>query len=768
MQYTRFRCVGKSYVGFADKEYHSSPPVGESDNKLSGKSTPPAMTKPGYPNSPFDSTDLNLRLALSIQSGRAALPTRSKSRPLSRNKILFSFGQIVRSYGWENWLITLALVLYLLSRFIGLSDYPIFFFTDEAVQTVSAADLVRDNFHSFEGDLLPTYFYNGYQFNLSFSVYLQLIPYLLFGKSILVTRGVSVLVTALGTLSLALIMKKALKLPHAWMAVLLLSITPAWFLHSRTAFETSLATSFFALFLYFYLMYRTSSPQYIYPAVLMGALVFYSYSPSQVVIGLTALLLLISDWRYHWRQRRVVSRGFGLAILFALPFVRFMISHPQASLNHLHVLNSYWIQPLTIFQKLGRFFQEYLQGLNPLYWYIPNQVDLNRHLMKGYGHVLWITFPFLLIGLGFVISKIRKSEYRTLILALLAAPAGAAMVALGITRALVMVITLAVISAIGLSTTITWLTRKLRFNAWLPSLVIFAMFCGGNIYMTWDALTNGPLWFQDYGLGGMQYGASQIFGAIEQYHAQSQGTNIILSPSWANGTDEIARFFFGDQLPFQMGSISGYEVNHLDLDKNTLFIMIPDEYQDVLKSDKFTNIQVERTLAYPNGKAGFYFVRLQYVDNIDDILEAEREARKVLQERTVQVNQDTVSVKYSYLDMGSIENAFDGNQDTLIRTMEANPLVVEITELTGAPVSWLKARVGGTPTKVTLVLTDVDGNVYNFVQDAEESPTPRDVTFQLDQTYHVISMHVEVLSIYNQEPAHVHLWEISYGTSNAE
>ena len=57
-----------------------------------------------------------------------------------------------------------------------------------------------------------------------------------------------------------------------------------------------------------------------------------------------------------------------------------------------------------------------------------------------------------------------------------------------------------------------------------------------------------------------------------------------------------------------------------------------------------------------------------------------------LQERTLPYNQETISVKYSYLDMGPIENIFDGHQDTLIRTMEANPLVVEITPPQAEPI----------------------------------------------------------------------------------
>jgi hypothetical protein len=70
----------------------------------------------------------------------------------------------------------LSIFTYLCTRFIGLVNFPIFFFTDEAVQTVLAADFVRDHLRNYDGDLLPTFFVNGGQYNLSTSVYLQVIP----------------------------------------------------------------------------------------------------------------------------------------------------------------------------------------------------------------------------------------------------------------------------------------------------------------------------------------------------------------------------------------------------------------------------------------------------------------------------------------------------------------------------------------------------------------------------------------------------------------
>ena len=54
----------------------------------------------------------------------------------------------------------LGLSLYLITHLVGLDDFPIYFFTDEAAQTVLAADFIRDDLHGSEGELLPTYLRN--------------------------------------------------------------------------------------------------------------------------------------------------------------------------------------------------------------------------------------------------------------------------------------------------------------------------------------------------------------------------------------------------------------------------------------------------------------------------------------------------------------------------------------------------------------------------------------------------------------------------------
>jgi hypothetical protein len=178
----------------------------------------------------------------------------------------------------DNTLFLLSGLLFLATRLIGLEKWPIYFFTDEAINPLLAADFIRHGFTDGAGQWFPTYFANGQYLSLSVSVYAQVVPYLLFGFSVFVTRAVSVLVALSGTLAIGLILKDSFKLRFWWLGTLILSIIPAWFLHSRTAFEHVMWVGFYAWFLYFYLRYRQGQPRHILTAFVFGALSFYSYS----------------------------------------------------------------------------------------------------------------------------------------------------------------------------------------------------------------------------------------------------------------------------------------------------------------------------------------------------------------------------------------------------------------------------------------------------------------------------------------------------------
>src|SRR5215216_5322282 len=316
--------------------------------------------------------------------------------------------------------------------------------------------------------LFPTYFRNGDYYNIGFSVYLQWLPVVLFGKSALATRAMSVFVTLIAAVSVGMMLRDVFKLKYWWTGTLFLSITPAWFLHSRTAFETAEFVAFYAGTLCSYLYYRHRSPRYLYLTIFLGALAFYTYSPAQIIIPLTAIGLVISDWRYHWENRRTLLKGLALTAMMALPYVRSAINIPNVPFAQLRILFSYWFEAIPSSAKIGRYVSEFGIGLSPWYWYTPNGTDLSRHLMKGYGNILITTLPFALLGTAHTLRNLRLPAYRTILIALLLSPAAAALVQISITRTLIFVIPAALLTAIGLDQVLGWVEAPKKQIVELP------------------------------------------------------------------------------------------------------------------------------------------------------------------------------------------------------------------------------------------------------------------------------------------------------------
>ncbi len=694
----------------------------------------------------------------------------------------------------------LSIVIYFSTRMINLANFPIYFFTDEAIQTVSAADLVRDHFMSPDGILLPTYFQNGNFYNLSLSVYAQVIPYLLFGKSVIATRSVSVVISLVTAICLALCFKyvgneffnsigksKAASSAAGWWSIVLfLSITPAWFLHSRTAFETVLFCSFFGLYFAFYLLYRYRSPKYIFLVVLFCALAFYSYSPGQVVLAAFTLGLFFSDFRYHWQNRKILCGAIGLGLVFLIPYFRFLSYHSNAPFEHLRNLDSYWMYPIPLSEKILRFLREYLNGLNPYYWFIPNDHDLVRHVMKGYGNLGLFNLPFILIGLIVVLKHLNNSANRTVLLAILSAPMGSALVGIGITRVLVMVIPIIFLAGIGWQQILNWISEPRDQNGvpdhlWhrvffdlrkgishinQPSAqaVLFIILAAVNLYMLWDITYRAPTWFEDYGLYGMQYGSRQIFQDVIPEIIQSDSRNrLFVSSLWANGADVFIRFFLPEEYTkrLMMGSIDAYLSQKQPVDDHTIFILTAEEFRQVLMSPKMRFLGIIKTIPYPNGKDGFYVVRLDYVKNVDEIFAAEKEARRKLIAGDLEIQGNSAHVLYSQINSGQLSDAFDGDVFSLIRGIEANPFIFDFNFSQSLTIQGISADFGSMDFEIKVILYNQQ-HPEGLVLTQTYSGLPPDPHIELlfPEPYRGNHIRLEILSLSHEETAQIHIREI--------
>ncbi len=764
--------------------------------------------------------------AYAVDATGAAIAARApvQNRLLERVRSLFvSFINNIKTSGFS--LFCLALAVYLLTRLIGLAHWPIYYFTDEAMQTNFAVELLKGHF-VWQKEFLPTFFNNAGQYEENFSVYVQIIPYLIFGKSVFVSRAVAALISMLGAVGVALILRRVFRMPLWWSGALILSIIPTWFLHSRTVFEMAESIAFYILFIYFYMRYRTDKPWWLLPSLFFGALSAYTYSGGQPAVAVTGGLLLISDLPYHWRHKKVALAGLATLIIVALPYVRFMILHPSGNKDHLAIVGSYLVDNISLLAKFKLFFAEYLKGFDPRYWYLANPPqgvfhDIIRHLMKGYGHLFLWTLPFTVIGILICLWNIRSSNFRTVLITLLAAPAGGAVSEVTITRVLYMVVPSALLTSLGISWVLGLFLRRdgpelpdflsaardgvagwisapaalratLAERAGLPGVGAFfrrwkeraAHFASGSLglarvpfiaialslflvlgsingYMLWDSVVNGPTWYHDYTLYGMQYGGQQLCSALMTYKEKHPGSNLIVSSSWANGAENIFEYFLPEGFPMRVGTIQEYIQDYIKIDDQDVFVMTPEEYKNALASGRFSDITVIQTLPYPDGTPGFYFTHPVYIANIQDVIAAEKAELAKPVEENLNLGGEIVRVVHSRLDMGSLVNAFDGDSYSVMRSLEDNPLLVEMFFPVSHNFTVFRVHIGGAPTRFTVVLYPADGSdPQTYIAEADRSSDYRDLEIQLPAPVESSHILLKIETIGESAPTHVHVYEL--------
>jgi hypothetical protein len=599
---------------------------------------------------------------------------------------------------------------------------------------------------------------------VSLSVYVHLIPTWLFGKSIFVTRATSVAVAIMGAAGAAIALR-VMRVRFWWVAPLVLAAMPMFFLHARTAFEAIMTASFYACFLCAYLLYRYRSPLYLFVALLFGAATFYAYTAGQGVMLVAGVLLLLSDLRYHLHQRWKLLLGAMLfALLLGLPYVRYRRLHPGVVRSQLEVLNSYWIQPIPLSEKIEIFGRNYLEGLDPRFWFSRKEAEFIRHQMRGMSYIPLAYVPFLVLGAAVCVRNFRRSSaHRAVLFSPLAAPFAGAVAEIDPLRVIAMVVPAALLAVIGIDQIHRWIRRLVPYPA--AAVACAAAFALGAANLTLKALVAGPTWYADYGLYGMQYGAREVFSAIREELARSSDFRIRLSPSWANNPNEFAQFFLtGDERNrVTFGTVDAYLLRRTAFSEKDLHVMTADEYRRAVGSQKVVVDSPVRTLPYPDGTIGFYFARMRYSENADAILEAEREERRKLEETTATLEGRPVTIRHSRLDMGSIPAIFDGRPETLARGLEANPFVLEVLFPTARTVRKVRLSLGAMDlVRVRVRATPEDGSPErSAAAELRNRPASPKLEFPFPGgAVRTRKLRIEIEDVGSGEISHVHVYEL--------
>lgn len=599
-----------------------------------------------------------------------------------------------------------SVLIYLASRLVDLSGFPIYFHGDEAFQIVAGQRLVATGFRNELNVLFPLYFSNGGSWAPLLPVYFHIVSTTLFGTSVETARGTAAVFSTFGVVAATLFARDGLRARTWWAAPLWFTIVPAWFLHSRTTFETVYAVSGFAVFLFFYLKYREGRVAAGYGSVIAAAFTFYTYTNGQLIISLAGVLLALTDLPYHWSQRRHLIPLVAVGVVCLVPYIMFQRAAPDATADQLWRVSSYLVLDIPLAEKARQFAVHYWGGLTPTYWFRPTQLDLGRHLMIGYTHLPQLFAPFILIGIIVSTARMRQPSYRVLLIALITAPIGASLTDVGITRVLAVIVPATLLAVVGLEWLIALASPdgalghfefQRKLNQWAQALTapgvilgrarpgwhamaLFAL--GGSLSLSIfaDAHVNGPTWLTDYGLYGQQWGAVQVFREVVTRARKNPADKFLISSTWANGTDLYLPFFVpalqadGRVL---MANVRDFLGVRRPLDENMVFVMTADEVQLARASRRFGQILIDSTMRYPDGSDAFSFVRLGYSTNFDQIVTEERAARVALRNGQILVNGQRIEARHTLIDAGSLRDIFDGDARTLGRFNGGNPAVLE-------------------------------------------------------------------------------------------
>lgn len=507
-----------------------------------------------------------------------------------------------------------ALLIYTFTRIINIEDFPIYFFCDEAIQAVKAETLINNGFRDEQGNFFPLFFHRFINlYNLGITPYFHIPSIIIFGKQVWATRGTVVIISLFGCIFTALILKNIFKIKRYWLGVLFLAATPLHFLFTRSAFEGGITLTLYAAFLYFYFLYRTRKAYYIFPCVLFAALTFYSYSGIYIPLIVTCLFILLSDLIFHLKNPKTNLIAIILAIILFFPAINLQRNNPNLIGNQLSIYGSYLTKNIPIKEKIATFFNNYLTVYSPKFLFSYHPSYHVRHYIKDYGYFPTWSAPFILLGVLYLLLNIKRSPERALFLSLISASLGGALIEPGSHRILIITILLACLFGLGFQY-LEYLEEKFVKNKLfvnLISLLLFSFLSFQAIYLTYYSLTTGPLWFQDYGLYGMQYGAKQLFREVNKSLDEYQ--KAVVSPDFANAPDIFISYFLSKekQKRTRLASIREF-VLQVSPTENTVMFAIPSEYEILNKSGLFEEVRVKKIIYAPNYQPAFYKLELRY------------------------------------------------------------------------------------------------------------------------------------------------------------
>lgn len=412
----------------------------------------------------------------------------------------------------SKYLLILICVFFLFTRFYKIGEIPSSVYWDEASIGYNAFSIVRTGQDEW-GKFFPLHFRAFGEFKLPVYIY-SVVPFVkLFGLNAFSVRIPAVLFSLVTVILVYLLTKKLFLSENAGLlASFFISVSPWFFIFSRTGYEAMPGLMFYLLGVYLFLLV-SKNYWFFFLAILSFIFSAYSYNSFRVIIPI-AVFLLITFLRKEllkaWKKN-ILLIIVSLAILFLSVIPIYRLYAYDAGGSRLQAVSA----------TSSVFIKNYLEHFSPDFLIFHGDRNL-RSQQAGFGQ--FYLPELLLIPLGiFFIAKI-KSKYRFLpVVLLLIGPLPAAITKESphALRAIATVPFFCILSALGVSVIEKYVRIKL-----VAVIVgsVFLIFFGNyfNAFVNTYPVQSSADW---------QYGYKKIFSDFQ--NSFSNYDSVLISDEYA-------------------------------------------------------------------------------------------------------------------------------------------------------------------------------------------------------------------------------------------
>ncbi|MFH2062170.1 MAG: glycosyltransferase family 39 protein [Candidatus Beckwithbacteria bacterium] len=493
---------------------------------------------------------------------------------------------------WLGLIIILATFL----RFYQLGSNPPSLSWDETAIGWNAKSIFHTRRDEY-GTRLPLVFKSFGDYKAPLYIYLTAPIVGLFGLNMITIRLLSVLAGISAVVVLYLLTEKLTKNQTvALTTVFLLAVTPWSVMLSRGAFEQNLALLFILLNIYFFKL-ALKKPLFFYPSALFFTLSLYTYHSPKIFspLFLIALVIIYRKKLFIKKLRLSIIGSAVFGLLLITPLIKSTFKEGAAMRFQSTSIFYEEDEKLSLnFKLVKKLTSNYLLHYSPKFYFSGVTTGFRAQL-NNQGILLWVTAPFLIIGLLQLI-KLRRKSWAKLVLAwLLLGPAAAVLgkEAPHAIRAMNMLPALLIVTSLGISKTIK-LYKK-------PALIITSGLIVINLafflhhYFVKYPIYSAPDW---------QYGYKQISDIALKYEDDVE--QIVISSFY--GQPHIFILLNQQRQPLDVfwGAMSKYMYRKIDwksdfVFRNKLFIGPPEEIPQGAPG-------LIETINFPNGLPAFRIV----------------------------------------------------------------------------------------------------------------------------------------------------------------